>query len=422
MVTENSNVEVNNNIGYKAVLKQKEYMKLIVANIINRFGDSIDAVAFTWLVFTLTNSAGWSAIIFGMNKIPTIFLQPFAGALVENWNKKFIMIFTDIVRGLCVGFVALLFILDLLNPWMLLMITIIISSAEAFRGPAGTAILPKILDRSCYEFGISLNSALSNVVELIGLAAVGVIIGLFGIQTAILIDAITFFGSALIIIFIHAGDNKHEKINFNAKEYITTLKGGMNYLKNKRVIQNYVFLAMVANAILVPLNSLQAPLVKDVLRQGEYMLSLISFLLVLGLCLGSLVYPYAAKFLKTGLIVLMGGISISFYYFVLIICGYISNHEILIYIICSISSFITGSALSLLMSAVNVQFIKQVETEYLARVGAIMSAGCVGAIPIVSFAASILTKLMSISEIFLIISATGIVFFLIIHSIKVRFE
>ncbi len=422
MVVENSSVEANNNIGYKAVLKQKEYMKLIAANIINRFGDSIDAVAFTWLVFTLTDSAGWSAIIFGMNKVPTIFLQPFAGALVENWNKKFIMVFTDIVRGLCVGLVAIMFILELLNPWILLVITIIISSAEAFRGPAGTAILPKILDKSCYEFGISLNSALSNVIELIGLAAVGAIIGFLGIQAAILIDAVTFFGSALIIIFIHSGDKNNEKINFSAKEYITTLKDGLNYLKNKRIIQNFVLLAMIANAILVPLNSLQAPLVKDVLGQGEYMLSLISFLLVLGLCLGSMVYPYAAKYLKTSLIVLMGGISISFYYLLLVLCGYISNHEILLYIICSISSLITGSALSLLMSAVNVQFIKQVEAEYLARVGAIMSAGCVGAIPLVSFAVSLLTKLMSISGIFLIISSAGIIFFMIIYSIKVRFE
>jgi hypothetical protein len=65
--------EVNQTIGYRDVLKQKEYMKLIFANIINRFGDSIDSIAFTWLVFSLTGSAAWSAIIFGINRVPTIF-------------------------------------------------------------------------------------------------------------------------------------------------------------------------------------------------------------------------------------------------------------------------------------------------------------------------------------------------------------
>lgn len=149
-----------------------------------------------------------------------------------------------------------------------------------------------------------------------GLAAVGAIIALFGMQTAILIDAVTFWGSALIIFFIRTGEERREKIILNLNEYIDTLKGGMNYIRQKRVILNFVFLAMVANAILIPMNSLQAPLVRDVLKQEEYMLSVISFSLVLGLGIGSAVYPYIAKALRTPAIVLLGGISISIYYYI----------------------------------------------------------------------------------------------------------
>ncbi|MDF2985637.1 MAG: transporter [Eubacterium sp.] len=422
MASENIGIADNKSIGYKDVLKQKEYMKLILANIINRFGDSIDAVAFTWLVYSLTNSAGWSAVIFGMNKVPTIFLQPFAGAMVENWNKKFVMVLTDIIRGICVSLIAVLFILDLLNPWVLLAATIAISSAEAFRNPAGTAILPKILDKSCYEFGISLNASLSNVVELIGLASVGAIIAFLGTQTAILIDALTFGASALIIFFIHIEGVKKEKIKLNVKDYLDTLKGGLIYVKKKKVILNFVLLAMVANAMLVPLNALQAPLVKDVLKQGEYMLSVLGFSLVLGLGIGSAFYPFVCKRLKTRTIVFLGGISISFYYMLLVLCGYLSNQHILIYIISFASSLITGIALSLLTSALNVQFMKQVETDYLARVGAILSAGCVGAMPLASFAVSVLTEIISISQIFYVISGLGIIFFLFVYFRKVRFE
>ncbi len=418
----NSNIAVNNKTGYRIVLKQKEYMKLILANVINRFGDSVDAIAFTWLVFSLTNSAGWSAIIFGMNKVPTIFLQPFAGAMVESWNKKTVMVLTDIIRGICVSFVAIMFIFNLLNPWILLAITIVISSAEAFRGPAGMAILPRVLDKSCYDFGISLNSTLSNAVELMGLAAVGAIIALLGVQAAIFIDAVTFWGSALIIFFIRTGEEKKEKAIPNVKEYMDTLKDGMNYISQKRVILNIVFLAMAANAILVPISSLQAPLVRDVLGQGEYMLSVISFSFVLGLGIGSAVYPYISKALRTAAIVLWAGVSISFYYFLLSLCGYISSQVVLVYIICTVTSLITGTAISLLNSALNVQFMKLVEADYLARVGAIMSAGCVGAIPVASFAVSALTEFMSISDIFCIVGGLGIVFFLVVYLTKVRFE
>lgn len=61
-------MEQNEKIGYKDIFKQKEYMKMMVAALINRFGDSIDAIASTWIVYELTGSAVWSAVIFGVNK------------------------------------------------------------------------------------------------------------------------------------------------------------------------------------------------------------------------------------------------------------------------------------------------------------------------------------------------------------------
>ena len=80
---------------YVELKSQREYMKMIVSNTINRFGDAIDCIALTWLIFELTGEASWSAILFGVNRIPTIFLMPFAGAIVERMNKKQLMIWMD---------------------------------------------------------------------------------------------------------------------------------------------------------------------------------------------------------------------------------------------------------------------------------------------------------------------------------------
>ena len=48
-------MEQNEKIGYKDIFKQKEYMKMMVAALINRFGDSIDAIASTWIVYERTD-------------------------------------------------------------------------------------------------------------------------------------------------------------------------------------------------------------------------------------------------------------------------------------------------------------------------------------------------------------------------------
>ena len=51
-----NNQETQEKVGYRDIMRQKEYMKIIVANLINRFGDSIDSIAFTWLVYAATGS------------------------------------------------------------------------------------------------------------------------------------------------------------------------------------------------------------------------------------------------------------------------------------------------------------------------------------------------------------------------------
>jgi len=50
---------------YRPLGTQKEYLKLIAANVINRFGDSVDAIAIAWLMYEITNSAALMALILG---------------------------------------------------------------------------------------------------------------------------------------------------------------------------------------------------------------------------------------------------------------------------------------------------------------------------------------------------------------------
>ncbi|WP_026511282.1 hypothetical protein [Butyrivibrio sp. LC3010] len=77
-------MEQNKDISYRQIFRISDYRKLILSNVVNRFGDSIDSIAFTWIVYQITHSAAWSAIVFGVNFLPNVVVQPFAGAIVEK--------------------------------------------------------------------------------------------------------------------------------------------------------------------------------------------------------------------------------------------------------------------------------------------------------------------------------------------------
>jgi len=397
-------------IRYRDILRQKEYMKLMIADVINRFGDSIDSIAFVWLVYQVTNSAAWSSIIYGVNRIPTVFLQPFAGALIERIRKKRIMVYTDIIRGICVGFIAIAYAIGFLNQWYILLTTLIISSSEAFRGPASNAIVPKLLESKYYEFGLSFNRSASSIVEMIGLSAAGIIVAQFSVTTAIFIDMATFFISALILSLLKANEETLSKSRIEAKEYRNSLMEGFTYLKSDAFLKYIVILALFLNAILVPFNSLLAPLISEVLQLGELMLSVVSTTVSVGMIIGATLYPFIGSKVSKRAIVISSGYSIGLYYFAFIVVGHFIAVDSAKYILIGIFSVVVGAVTSILSSMTSVEFMKHVKEEYLARSTSITNAICTAAMPLASFVISAVAGFTSTAVLFII---SGILDFII---------
>ena len=406
----------DNKTGYREILKQKEYMKTVIAAVINRLGDSIDSIAFAWLVYQITQSAAWSAIIYGVNRVPTILLQPFAGAAVEGMNKKRIMILTDVIRGICVGVVATAYMSGILNQWIMLACTIIISCAEAFRNPASSALLPKLLDKKYYSFGISFNTSLCSIMELVGLGLAGVIISAFSLSVAIYIDMITFFLSALIILTLRVKDEHLAKVKVSTKEFFDNLKGGVQYLKGNAFLKYMIFISVFLNAILVPLNSLQAPLVSEVLHSNEMMLSVLSLGITLGMIVGAILYPYFSTLISRRAILYICGYSIAGYYISLVAVGQWIQSAALKYIIIAVASFLIGAAIAIANTFAGVEFMKAIEENYIARVSSIMNAVTVAAMPIVSFIIGAISGIVSIREIFFALGILDIILCIILFS------
>lgn len=285
-------MEAKEKIGYRDIFRQKEYMKMILAALINRLGDSIDAIAFTWIVYEITQNAAWSALIYGLNLVPTIIVTPFAGAWVERRRKKPIMVVTDLARAVCVAFVATGYLAGFLRPWMLLVNTLVISTVEAFREPANTALTPMILEKKYYEYGMSLMKTLSNAVQLVGLAIAAVVIAAIGSAGALYMDAATFVLSALIILSVKAREKKAQKQAAEAgqaakESYWSVLGSGIQYVGKKKIILFMIAVTALINALVTPFNSLKAPLASEVLRAGAEALSVFGISLTLGVMLGA---------------------------------------------------------------------------------------------------------------------------------------
>ena len=407
-------------INYKEVLKGRGYRKLFATTIINRFGDKIDAIAFTLLVYQVTHSGAWSAIIFALNILPNVIVQPFAGAAVERLDKKKVMVVTHILRGLVLIAFMAMYLSGLVNGWIMAGFTFIITSIEAFNMPAGTAFIPRIIKKEHITHALSLNTSVSSMVTLVGTGIAGVIIAKVGVYTAMIIDVITFFVSALIIFSIRQSEmveqenvgaeaniisdaeqnieqnseqNNAQNIEYNTAQnterikkpsYFSTLKEGISYIRSRRVILNYCLIAVVVNAMLAPINALQAPLVSECYHMGSGMLSLIGMAYSIGSIIGSILVPIIDRKLSMRNVVFIFGCMIGITVMLLTMGGGLGELVVVKCTFAVLCSILMAGASAILSGLVSVKMIANVEEKYLARVSAVFGSLVTAAMPVAS--------------------------------------
>lgn len=304
-------------------------------------------------------------------------------------------------RAVCVAFVATVYAVGLLQPWMLFAATILISTLEAFRCPAGNALIPKILDKEYYEYGMSLDTSVSKVVTIIGTAMAGGMIAVNGISGAIYIDMATFLISAVVILTINSGETKTERQKFAGGGYVQSLRDGVSYVRQSKTFLFFIAVCIILNALLTPFNSLQAPLATEVLKAGATILSVISIAAMAGSMFGSVTYPWIKKHASARALFLICAFGICFYNIGLVGCQPFYRYAAFMYLYVAVTTMLLSCFATWLMTFMNVEFIKKVDEEYLARASGILTAANVASMPVMSFFISAIIGFTGIHFIFM---------------------
>jgi len=403
---------------YKFLSQEKEFVKLLIANTINRFGDAVDAVAYMWLVYELTSSAAWSAFIFAINKLPNIFLQPFLGSWIEKRDKRKVMVTVDTIRGFIVVLLVALYLLKLLDVRLLIILTFFTSVVESFRIPAGMSFFQKVIKAENYKEGMALNSALNTMAELAGFFISGIIIGKFGCIVAIGVDGITFFLSALLIFAIKVLYDEAAAAKKN--NLLSDFKMGLSYIKSNVAIRNFTLMAMFVNAILTPINTFLVPYVKEYLGGNSNLLSCLNICISVGVFLGAINSPKVLNKLGADMsIVTAGGVVASAY----VLMAFLPHVHIALLAKCMSACVIMlfGLGIGIINTVLKTQIVSTVKNEYMSRVSAVFNA-CISTIsPLSAWIFGLSVKYMQISRIYLICGIICMAIFCTVKLLNLNF-
>ena len=396
---------------------KKNFRYMIAANLISRFGDSVDAIAYSWMVYQLTGSTAWLSVILGVNMIPTVLFQPLGGGLTEYFRKKRVIVICDIARGAVVFLTGVCMLTGVLRPWHLLIFTFVNSSIEALRIPNGLAILPQILKKENYKAAISMDQGVRRTSELIGMGCAGIIIGWLGIGGALFVDAVTFLASGLLLSFLQVNEEKRKNVRFQIQGYAGTLKEGFGYFKRSELAVMVCVICVVQNLCTLPIENLQAAYISEYLRLDVFAMSVGGTAITIGMILGALCLPAVSQKISEKRLLIQGGILIGILYFIYIMIGMIPV-DAGKYISYFAAAFVFGVLNSMIGVTVQVIFVSRIPEEFVGRISGIFNALACSALPVGSFLLAGLSAFFTIAELYLLTGTISIAAFIFIGRSK----
>jgi len=297
------------------IFTNKNISKLILSNTITRFGDSVETIAFSWVVYQLTGSLSIMGLVFALNFIPNIIFAPFAGVYADRHNRKSIVIISDLFRGVNASLIAILIFQQSANVWMIVAFSFINSTLESFANPARRSLFADLIEPENFLKVASVSSSLSSTAELFGLGTAGLIVAFGGNGMAFFVDALTFFISAFGIASI----SYHRTIPKETSEnsYWTDIKQGLQLLGEYKIIPICIAASAMLNFFFTPLNVLLPKYADDVLHMGVKGVSLIEAAMTIGIICGGLVIASIHKRFKLSTISISGFILLGSTYLLL---------------------------------------------------------------------------------------------------------
>lgn len=222
-----------NTIGYLQLLrKNKSFRNLWFGQVVSELGDWLNSIAIYALILKLSDSGMAMAGAMMAKLLPIVLISPIAGVVVDRVDRKVVMISSDLLRFVVV--LGFLFIEDQSALWFIYALVIIEISLSGFFEPARSAIIPSLVPKEHLVTANALSGSTWSVMLAFGAALGGVVVSLFGIRVAFIVDACTFLISAWFISKIPSV-TKPDK-NSKNKNGFQELTDAMNFLRKEPLV------------------------------------------------------------------------------------------------------------------------------------------------------------------------------------------
>nr|WP_090994774.1 MFS transporter [Bacillus sp. 491mf] len=264
----------------------KAFKLMVIGQIVSILGSSLLRFALSLYVLDITGRADIYATLYAVSNVPLL-LSPLGGAIADRFNRRNLMIIFDFASSAIVFCFLLLLAAGNTSVIRIGVVMILLAMISAMYSPVVMASVPLLVVENKLE---QANGIVNGVQALSSVAAPvlgGVLYGIVGLKTLVVMSCIAFFLAAVLAIFIHIPFAKRTQDGHIISIIVNDLKVGFIYVVKQPFILKCIILAAFLNLILTPLFVVGGPIIiRIVMQSSDTMygigMGLIDFATILG--------------------------------------------------------------------------------------------------------------------------------------------
>ncbi|OGC35051.1 hypothetical protein A2311_05995 [candidate division WOR-1 bacterium RIFOXYB2_FULL_48_7] len=283
---------------FLAVFSNLGFMLLWLGQLTSQLADRIFVYVLMIIVYQLTKSnlgVSLPLLAFG---IPSVLVAPWAGIFVDKLDRKWIMVITDILRGLLI-----LLIIPLIAKSVaaIFLVSLLIYSAAQFFAPAESSSIPELVDRKSLIVANSLFMITWMASSVVGLGLGAPLLNLLAEKGTLVASAVCYFVSAGSILLVPL---KPPVVKANPKSHVLGDMGvGFEFIRRNQVVRYSLYKLFVSATAIATLSVLAIAYANDILRIGGKNFGYLIIAIGVGMLVGMWSLEKLSQYFKKGTIV-----------------------------------------------------------------------------------------------------------------------
>lgn len=268
----------------------RAFVVVWVGQVVSLLGSGLTAFGVTIWAFEQTGRATDLALIGFFFVTPMLIVSPVAGVFVDRYNRKFMMMISDLMAGLTTIIVLILLSTGQLQIWHLFITNAVNGAFQSFQWPAFSAAITLMLDKSNYTRANSMMQLADSASGVFAPLLAGSLIGALGLGGLLVIDIVTFVVAVGTLFFVHIPETEQaDRDKASQGTFFRDVTFGFRYILDKRPLLGIQLVFMTGNFFATLAFAVHAAMVLASTGNNEFVYGLVETFGAVGGVLGGII-------------------------------------------------------------------------------------------------------------------------------------